>query len=157
MAPSLLGHGRGRLSGCLIFFSLTIRPRQRPIGGVPYSFIFSLTIRPRKRRFRRVPQIYFLPFTVRPRQRAKRKVVLKNFFGKDDKKALRTKCVHRAIVCNGEVLLIYDTNCFSTLSRVYTRMNTISFYSSLCIMFNKEMSNTSNRYGFPLWRATNLC
>ena len=31
------------------------------------------------------------------------------------------------------------------LFNVYTRMDAIPFYYSLCIMFNIEMSNTSNR------------
>ena len=38
----------------------------------------------------------------------------------------------------------------SILGRELNRAD-ISFYSSLCIMFNIEMSNNSIRYGFPLW------
>ena len=77
-ALSLLGHGKGRLGGYLIFL------------------FFSLAIRPWKRRFRRVSPNYFLPVTVNPRQRSKRKVAIIYFSGRTLKSPMYKTGVHRA-------------------------------------------------------------
>jgi len=82
---------------------------------------------------------------------------MKYFSGRTLKSPMYKTGVHRAIANILGVLLITVTNGLPTFSRVYTRIDVFLYYYSLLYIFNIEMSNTSNRYGFRLRRATFSC